>query len=61
MSTPRTDQRVLPVTYDRGLLVEAVMYHHKDNIKGCFCGWSELGACHAQHVADVYEKAARAQ
>jgi hypothetical protein len=43
--------------YDRGLLVETVILHHKDRIEGCRCGWAELGRCHGQHVADVYERA----
>jgi hypothetical protein len=26
----------------------------------CACGWCVLGASHAEHIADVYEAAARA-
>jgi hypothetical protein len=43
--------------YDRALLVETVIFHHKDRIEGCRCGWAELGRCHGAHVADVYERA----
>lgn len=43
------------VPYDRAVLVEVVVYHYRESIKGCSCGWSELGKSWAEHVADVYE------
>lgn len=45
--------------YDREKLMDAVVYHWRDDIKGCGCGWSKLGASHAAHVADVYEESVR--
>lgn len=50
---------VTPVAYNRAVLVDVVIHHHKTNITGCACGWSEVGRDHGQHVADEYEKAAR--
>jgi hypothetical protein len=43
------------VPYDRERLVEVVIYHGRDRIEGCHCGWRELGKSHADHVADAYE------
>ena len=45
--------------YDREILKQVVIYHHKVDIKGCLCGWSELGKSIGDHVADVYEAAVR--
>lgn len=47
-------------TYDRAVLVQVLVYHQRKNIEGCWCGWSELGRSHAEHVADVYEASVRA-
>lgn len=41
--------------YDREVLKEVVVYHHKVSIEGCLCGWAELGKSIGEHVADVYE------
>ena len=48
------------MSYDRDVLIEVLTYHQ--TITGpppfaftCACGWRELGASHAAHVADVYE------
>jgi len=41
--------------YDRSVMVETLVYHQRRDIEGCACGWSVLGASHAEHVADVYE------
>jgi hypothetical protein len=41
--------------YDRDALVQTIIYHGRTSIKGCHCGWAELGKRHAEHVADVYE------
>lgn len=43
--------------YDREVLVETVIYHGRSSIEGCHCGWSVLGHSHAEHVADVDERA----
>jgi len=45
------------MTYDREVLVNVLIYHQRESISGCICGWSVLGASHAEHVADVYEAA----
>lgn len=45
--------------YDRDLLVRVIVYHWPTATSGCGCGWSRLGASHAEHVADVYEDAVR--
>lgn len=42
--------------YDRESLVTVLVYHQRKDIRGCCCGWSVLGASHAEHVADVYEE-----
>lgn len=46
--------------YDREVLVEVLVYHYRDGIRGCGCGWSKLGASWPEHVADVYEESVRA-
>lgn len=47
------------LTYDRGVLINVLVYHWRTNISGCGCGWGDLpahlGLSHAAHVADVYE------
>lgn len=48
------------MTYDRKALVAALIYHWRTSTSGCGCGWSVLGASHAEHVADVYEQSAEA-
>lgn len=48
------------VTYDRAVLVDVLVYHYRDDIKGCGCGWSQLGASWPEHVADVYEQSVAA-
>lgn len=52
------------MTYDRDVLVECLVYHQ--TLDGpppftftCACGWRELGASHAEHVADVVESSLR--
>lgn len=47
-------ERVIP--YDREVLKQIVIYHYKRDIKGCVCGWAELGRCHSDHIADLYEE-----
>lgn len=47
--------------YDRAVLAEVVVYHHKVRIEGCLCGWSELGRSIGEHVADVYEQSVAAR
>ena len=49
------------VPYDREVLMEVVIYHHKVRIEGCLCGWSELGKSIGEHVADVYEHSVQAR
>lgn len=46
--------------YSRSVLLEVIVYHGRTDIKGCHCGWAELGKSHAGHVADVYEAAMNA-
>jgi hypothetical protein len=41
--------------YNRAVLVEVLVYHWATKTSACGCGWSKLGASHAEHVADVYE------
>lgn len=48
------------VVYDRAVLVEVLTYHTRDDIKGCRCGWAELGRSWPEHVATVYEQAVEA-
>lgn len=43
------------VPYDRQVLLDVLVYHYRDGIKGCGCGWAELGKSWAEHVAGVYE------
>lgn len=52
---------LLPVPYDREVLVEVARLHYKTSIEGCTCGWSELGRDQGEHFADEYEKAVRAR
>lgn len=42
--------------YVREILKDVIIHHPKVDIKQCLCGWSKLGADHADHVADVYEE-----
>jgi hypothetical protein len=44
------------LAYDREVLTAVVIYHYRKGIEGCGCGWAELGASYAEHVADVYEQ-----
>lgn len=44
------------VVYDRNVLVEVLIYHWRDGITGCGCGWAELGKSWPEHVATVYEE-----
>lgn len=39
------------------LLVAVLIAHQRRDIKGCNCGWSDLGKSHAVHVADMYAAA----
>lgn len=41
--------------YDREILIAILIYHQRKDIGHCACGWSILGASHAEHVANVYE------
>jgi hypothetical protein len=47
------------IPYDRGVLVQIVIYHHQRSDSTCQCGWGQrpehLGLSHAEHVADIYE------
>jgi hypothetical protein len=49
------------VTYDRVVLVDVLVYHYRDGIKGCGCGWAELGRSWPEHVATVYEESLTAR
>lgn len=51
----------MEVIYQRDVLVDVVIHHHRESIKGCSCGWSQLGLSWADHVADVYESAVNEQ
>ncbi len=42
--------------YDRDVLTTTLVYHQRKDSASCCCGWSVLGASHAEHVADVYEE-----
>lgn len=44
------------VPYDRAVLADILVYHYRESIKGCSCGWSELGRSWPEHVATVYEE-----
>ena len=44
------------IDYDRNVRVEVLVYHYRRDMKGCGCGWAELGRSHPEHVADVYEQ-----
>ena len=53
--------RVLTPRYDRDVLIEVLIYHHRVAPgKGCGCGWGDrpqdLGCSWADHVATVYEE-----
>jgi hypothetical protein len=43
------------VPYDRTRLVHVLNDHQRHTPAACLCGWSEWGASHAEHIADVYE------
>lgn len=47
------------MTYNREILVAVLVYHQRLDIGRCGCGWNELGASHAEHVADIYEDTIR--
>lgn len=47
--------------YDRVVLVEVLIYHYRDGLKGCGCGWAELGRSWPEHVATVYEESVAAR
>lgn len=49
------------LTHDRKVLVEVLVYHYRADIKGCGCGWAELGRSWPEHVATVYEESLRAR
>lgn len=34
-------------------LIELLVFHQRIDIRGCLCGWSELGASYAAHLADI--------
>lgn len=34
-----------------------LIQHSRTSIKGCHCGWAELGRSHAEHVAKVLDAA----
>jgi hypothetical protein len=37
---------------------DVMVYHQRRGIKGCACGWSELGRSHAEHQARLALEAA---
>lgn len=41
--------------YDHSVLVNTLVYHVPNKNMACSCGWKELGASWAEHVAEVYE------
>lgn len=43
------------VRYDRGVLADVLTYHQRKDASSCACGWSVIGASHAEHVTDVYQ------
>jgi len=47
--------------HERQVLVEVLVYHQRLDIGCCGCGWSVLGASHAEHIADVYEQSIEAR
>jgi hypothetical protein len=47
--------------YVRDVLIEVLVYHQRTDATYCACGWSVLGASHAEHVADVYEDSVTAR
>jgi hypothetical protein len=49
------------VIHDRAVLVEVLVYHYRDGIQGCGCGWAELGKSWPEHVAMVYEESLAAR
>ncbi len=51
----------MTVPYDRAVLVEVVIYHWRRDIRGCGCGWAELGRSFAEHIATVYEESVMAR
>lgn len=52
-----------PITelYDREVLTTVLIYHARTDTSGCHCGWADLGASYADHVADVYEQSVAAR
>ena len=49
-----------PLFYSRDVLVDTLVYHQRASIETCTCGWSVLGASHAEHVADIFEESSAA-
>lgn len=49
------------IPYDRDILIEVLIYHYREDIGHCGCGWGELGRSHPAHVADIYEESVRAK
>lgn len=47
--------------YDRDVLVDVLIYHTRNGIRGCRCGWAELGRSWPEHVATVYEESVAAR
>jgi hypothetical protein len=43
--------------YIHELLVAVIIAHQRTNSDKCACGWSMLGASHAEHIAEKYEAA----
>jgi hypothetical protein len=43
--------------YIRELLVAVLVAHQRAASDACACGWSVVGASHAEHIADKYEAA----
>jgi hypothetical protein len=54
-STEPAGLEAVVMRYSRVTLVDVLIYHQRHDIGGCACGWSVLGASHAEHVADIYE------
>lgn len=44
------------INYDREVLVNVLIYHTRNGIRGCRCGWAVPGASFPEHVANVYEE-----
>jgi hypothetical protein len=41
--------------FNREMMMDVLVYHQRLDVGTCACGWSVIGASHAQHVVEVYE------